>query len=156
MAMHFPGQTYPPGFQFPVVVWEASCGWAGVVERSRAGQRAAEARAGELRANCRVQMVRPLEAESRLVGTGGGEALLAYCLVDLSPVENTGKGLRSHVSRASKRRAKLARERSPRGFLTLGNRREPGGDLGFQSSPKVLNGSAKSRKVVFGSIRSPS
>ena len=92
MAMHFPGQTYPPGFQFPVVVWEASCGWAGVVERSRAGQRAAEARAGELRANCRVQTVRPLEAESRLVGTGGGEALLAYCLMDLSPVENAGKG----------------------------------------------------------------
>jgi len=45
-----------------------------------------------------------------------------------------GRGLRSHVSRAPKRRQKLAWERSPHGFLAPGNRREPGGDLGFQSN----------------------
>ncbi|CAD6263619.1 unnamed protein product [Miscanthus lutarioriparius] len=110
----------------------------------------------KLRVNCRVQTVRPLEAESRLVGTGGGEALLAYCLVDFSPVENAGKGAEIPCLASFQTSRKIgAGEIAPR-FLTLGNRREPGGDLSFQSSPKVLNGSAKSRKVVFGSIRSPS
>lgn len=48
------------------------------------------------------------------------------------------RGLRSLVSRASKRCRKLAWEILPHGFLAPGNRWEPSGDIGFQSSPNGL------------------
>ena len=79
--------------------------------------------------------MRPLEAVLWLVGAGAEEALPAYCLADLSPVENARKGTVIPRLASLQRPRKIGAGRSPRRFLALGNRREPGGDLGFQSSP---------------------
>ena len=57
-----------------------------------------------------------------------------------SPWKTQGSGLLFHVSWASKGLTDCPREACPRGFLAPGIDGEPGGEMGFQTSPKIQTG----------------
>ena len=56
------------------------------------------------------------------------------------PWKTQGSGLLFHVSWASKGLTDCPREACPRGFLAPGIDGEPGGEMGFQTSPKIQTG----------------
>lgn len=111
----------------------ANCGWAGVV---------VGAQGSELQKRMRASRTSTAASEwcscwRRRRGSWEqvpGKRSWPIVSQNRTSWKTQGRGLRSHVSRAPKRRQKLAWERSPHGFLAPGNRREPGGDLGFQSN----------------------